>query len=151
MLTSSLVAVWGKSVAVQQIGAPARPLTRVAAHSLQGLDEEPRAQPLALNLGPFEGGAGRRGLRRNSFGSATLGSLRKAARFSPQELAAQRWLESLAVGPHLPPGVNLTQGNLPPSSLKKLLDLALQRLTAEPPHCKTLHKAESSNGDTVGC
>lgn len=72
---------------------------------LQGLDEEPRAQPLALSLVPFDAGGGsfgaagglHRGLRRNSFGSATLGCARKAQRFSPQELAAQRWLESLAV------------------------------------------------------
>ena len=64
---------------------------------LQGLDDEPRAQPLALNLAPVDE-RGRRGLRRNSFGGGSMS--RKAAKFSPQELAAQRWLDSLAVRTH---------------------------------------------------
>lgn len=71
----------------------------------QGLDDEPsRAQPLALNLTPTEalpslrgGGAGGRvrsgGLRRNSFGAVA----RPRPKHSPQEQAAQRWLDSLAV------------------------------------------------------
>lgn len=70
---------------------------RLRCISLQGLDDEPLAQPLALNLAPVDE-RGRRGLRRNSFGGGTF--TRKAAKFSPAELSAQRWLDSLAVSRH---------------------------------------------------
>ena len=74
----------------------------------------------------FTPGGARRGLRRNSFGSATLGAARKAARFSPQELAAQRWLESLAV--------------------RKLPDLGMPLPFSPPAHC-TAHATYYSHLD----
>ena len=69
---------------------------------LQGLEEEPmRAQPLALNLTPAVEAVPRRGsgrlrsgtLRRNSFGAVA----KPRPKHTVQELAAQRWLDSLAV------------------------------------------------------